>query len=110
METPRHRREFLGLTLGASAALAASPLQADDKATKDEPKKDTDSPKPPTEADARMDLVLARFGKQLDEAARKSVRAEIDLITRRAETLRKFALDNGDGPYPVFQPYRAPLA
>ena len=56
-----------------------------------------------------MDLVLARFGKQLDEAARKSVRAEIDLITRRAETLRKFALDNGDGPYPVFQPYRAPL-
>jgi hypothetical protein len=116
-ERPHHRREFLGrgLTLGVSAAaLAPVALRADDKdkdkAAKDEPKKDQDTLKSPSEADARMELVLARFGKQLDEPAREAVRREIDAITRRAESLRKFALENGDGPFPVFHPYRAPLS
>jgi hypothetical protein len=57
-----------------------------------------------------MELVLARFGKQLDEAGRKKVRGEVQAIVRRAEALRKFPLDNGDGPFPVFHPFRAPLA
>jgi hypothetical protein len=108
MDTPHHRRDFVrALTLGASAAALAAPtaLRADEK---DEPKKD--EPARMTEADARMALVLARFGKQLDEKARKSVREEIDSIVRRAEGLRKVPLDNGDGPFPVFHPYRAPLA
>ena len=61
------------------------------------------------EAEARMSYVLARFGGHLDEAARKSVRAEIDGLVGRAEALRKVPLDNGDGPFPVFRPYRAPL-
>ena len=57
-----------------------------------------------------MDMVLARHGKYLDEAARKSVRDEVESIVRRGEQLRKFALTNGDEPFPVFTPYRAPLA
>jgi multidrug efflux pump subunit AcrA (membrane-fusion protein) len=109
MDTPHHRRDFVRvLTLGASAAAlsTASALRAD--VPKIEEQKKDEAPK--TEADARMELVLARFGKQLDADARKAVRAEIDMITRRAQALRKFALENGDGPYPVFHPFRAPLA
>ena len=108
MDMPHHRRDFVkAISLAAPAALFTTPASADDP-PKDEKK--ADEPKPKTEADARMELVLARFGKQLDEAARKTVRAEVESIVRRAEALRKFELDNGDGPYPVFQPYRAPLA
>jgi hypothetical protein len=110
-----HRRDFVrSLALGAAAGAIASPaaLRADDEKAKDKEKKDDrkdEAPKPKTEADARMELVLARYGNQLDEAARKSVRAEIDGHVRRAEALRKIPLDNGDGPFPVFHPYRAPL-
>jgi hypothetical protein len=116
MDNLHHRRDFVrSLTIGASAAALGAPaaLRADEP-KKDEPKKN--EPKKPepakTEADARMELVLARFGKQkeLDADALKAVRAEIGQITRRAESLRKFALENGDGPHPVFHPYRAPLA
>jgi hypothetical protein len=34
----------------------------------------------------------------------------VESIVRRGEQLRKFALTNGDEPFPVFTPYRAPLA
>lgn len=107
-----HRRNFVRtVVLGASAASLSAPVVA----ASDDPKKGTEKAEPPksapkteTEADARMDLVLARFGKHLDANARKTVRAEVDSIVRRAEALRKFPLDNGDGPFPVFTPYRAP--
>jgi hypothetical protein len=109
-----HRREFvLSLALGTSAAALTVPAaRADDedKAKTEKAKEKGDETKPPSEADARMALVIARFGKQLDEAARKVVRAEIEQHVRRAEALRKIPLDNGDGPFPVFHPYRAPLA
>ena len=59
------------------------------------------------EVDARMQLVLARCGSKLDEAAKKSVREELVGIVERSRALKKFALDNGDGPFPVFHPYRA---
>ena len=99
-----HRRDFVrALALGASAVAlpASASLGADEGKPKDEPKT--------TEADARMALVLARFGKQLDGPARASVRDEVNSHVRRAEALRKLSLDNGDGPFPVFHPYRAPL-
>ena len=108
MDKP-HRRDFVrALAFGVpAAALTSAGARAGDP-----PKeaKNAEETKPKTEADARMELVLARFGNHLDEAARKSVRSEVELIVRRAEALRKFELDNGDGPFPVFQPYRAPLA
>lgn len=111
-----HRRSFVrGLALGASASALLVPASAraddpkPDEKGKDDDKKD-EAPKPPTEVEARIAIIEARFGKQLDDDARKSVRAEIQSIVRRAEGLRKFELDNGDGPFPVFTPYRAPLA
>jgi hypothetical protein len=107
MSIPSHRRDFVrSLVLGASAGLVAGPSspRADEPAAKD----DGPKPGPPrTEADARMDLVLARFGAQLDDDARRAVRAEVEAITRLAEGLRRFPLDNGDAPVFVFAPYHA---
>jgi hypothetical protein len=109
----QHRRDFVrSLALGASAAALAAPAARgadDEKAKEKKDEKKDEVPKPKTEADARMELVLARYGNQLDEAARKSVRSEVESHVRRAEALRKIPLDNGDGPFPVFHPYRAPL-
>ena len=103
MSHPPHRRRFLGaLALGASTAAMTTPppLQAGEP----EP-----GPPRPTEVDARMDLLVARYGKHLDDKARGTIRADVAALVRRAETLRKYKLDNGDGPFPVFTPYRAPL-
>src|SRR4051812_25445398 len=106
-----NRRDFVrSLALAAPAAAiatSAAPGADDEKEKKDEPAKgESPKEKPKTEADARMELILARYGKLLDEAARKSIRAEIEGHVRRAEALRKIPLDNGDGPFPVFHPYR----
>ena len=102
-ETELGRRAFVkGLALTAPA-VALGPARGADEP---EPAKE----KPPTEAEARMELILARFGPQLDEAARKSIRGEVESLTRRAAALRKFALENGDGPFPVFYPYRGPAS
>jgi hypothetical protein len=107
----RNRRDFVrALVVGSSAAtLAGHPARSDEKPGQDKPASPEAPPKPKSEADARMDLVLARFGKSLDDDARASVRGEVEAIVRRAEQLRRFPLDNGDGPFPVFIPFRAPL-
>ena len=105
-DTP-HRREFvLALALGGAGVAIGGPSAS---RADDEPKA-KDEPKPRTEADARMDLILARYGKYLDDDARKAVRSEVESIVHRGEQLRKFELTNGDEPFPVFTPYRAPLA
>lgn len=110
-----HRRDFVrSLVLGASAAtLAVRPASGDEKPGRDEAKPDDaerkPKPEPKTEAEARMELVLARFGERLDDDARASIGAEVGAIVHRAERLREFPLENGDGPFPVFTPYRRPL-
>ncbi len=109
MSDQQSRRHFVRtLTLGASAATLSAPgeLAAEDDVKKDEPPKTEPAP---SETDARMDLILARFGKHLDADARQKVRAAVEGIVHRAEGLRQFPLTNGDGPFPVFTPYRAPL-
>ncbi len=101
MTESTHRRDFVrGLALGGAALALPSPHAI----AQDEPAK------PKGEVDARMDLILARYGTHLDEDARKAVRREVESIVRRGEQLRKFSLTNGDEPIPVFTPYRAPLA
>jgi hypothetical protein len=102
------------------AGAAAAPALGDDP--KKEPTKPqpaarpepahVEAPPPLDEVDARMALVLARYGKhaKLDDKARATIRSEIAGIVRRGEALRKITLTNGDGPFPVFHPYRAPLA
>lgn len=107
---PPDRRDFLrALALGGSAGLtvAASPV-----ARADEPKPagvGAQADTLPTEIDARMAMILSRFGGQLDEEARRAIRDDIAAQVRRAEALRTIPLDNGTGPFPVFLPYRVPL-
>lgn len=97
-----HRRDFVrALAFGGAAGLATPPpVRADDP-----PKPEGEAP---TEADARYALVIARFGRHLDDDAKKAVRTEIEAVVKRGEALRKLSLDNGDGPFPVFVPFRAP--
>lgn len=87
------------LTLAGAAAAAAGVVPMSETAAAEA------ESKRPTEADARMDYLLARFGEHLDEAARKVVRSEVESQVRRSEQLRKLEADNGVGPFPVFRPY-----
>lgn len=109
---PLPRRDFVrGLTLGALAAVPGSGAIADEPKAKE---KEKDAPKPPeplSELDARMALIVAKYGKhkQLDAAALAAIKRDVAGVIRLGDELRKVKLSNGDGPYPVFTPYRAPL-
>lgn len=116
-----HRRDFVraiavagtGATVAATAALADDPKPQTKKeapAAEEKPKTETDPIA--AEIEARYQLVLARFGKhkQLDEKAKATIKADVASLVHRAEALRKIPVDNGVGPFPVFHPYRAPLA
>lgn len=112
--TPPHRREFVRtLVLGSSAGLAlrggSATLRADDAP---EPKPPEDESPDPTEAEinARMNLIVARYGDRLDAEARETIRREVAGIVRRGQALRAYPLDNGDGPASVWTPYREPIA
>lgn len=105
---PLDRREFLrALALGGPAGLGAAVLPT--TLVAEEPEK-SDTGNPPSEVDARVALILARFGDQLDDEARRAIRDDIATQVRRSESLRKLSLDNGTGPFPVFTPYRAPIS
>ena len=58
------------------------------------------------EADARLAVVLARFGDRLDDADRAAVRTRIVEQVAEAAELRAVPLQNGDEPDFVFAPFR----
>jgi hypothetical protein len=100
------RRSAIGaIALGSAPALLDSQARSQDPKPQ-EPPLET---KRRSEIDARMDLVIARFGDHLDEAGRDAVRREIDSMIRRAAVLRAFPLENDNAPMPVFRPFRAPV-
>ena len=106
-EDPPHRRQFPPHPRPGQPRRADRPCRLADE-PKDKP---ADPAKPPeSEVDARMALIHQRYGKRLDAESLKKVRSDVEGQVRRVELLRKFPLDNGDGPFPVFIPYRAPLA
>jgi hypothetical protein len=103
LPTPPHRRGFLrGLAAGATA------LGAHGAASAQEPQPPPADPVA-AEVEARLAIVVARHGARLDEAARETIRGRIAGQVRRASRLRQQPLDNGEGPFPVFIPYRGPL-
>ena len=103
-----HRRDFVRtLALGATAGWLARPASGQEP--KPKPKDPADQRRE-AEVEARMALLIARYGDGLDEEARKTIRRDVEATVRRGERLRKFTLENGDGPAPIFVPYRKPLA
>lgn len=107
--SPANRRDFFK---NLTAAAAAAPFVGLDKSSNAEPPKPEAPKEEPKvlEVDARMSWILQRFGAQLDDEARKTVRSEVESIVERSKQLRKLAVDNGDAPFPTFAPYRGPAA
>ncbi len=110
-----HRREFVRtLALIPAAGLLARPgrAMADDPKPAGVPSArpaDAESVRIEAEVEARMQLILARYGDQLDADARAAVRSDVLTMVQRLRTLARFALDNGDEPMPRFVPYRGPI-
>ncbi|HEU5117418.1 MAG TPA: hypothetical protein VFT74_12310 [Isosphaeraceae bacterium] len=105
-EPKPHRRDFVrALGLTGSVSLLGRDVS---RAQEQEPNKPALAPEP-TEADARMALIMARYGRHLDEEARQSVRRDVEAVIRRGNRMRAFELSNGDEPMPVFTPYRSAL-
>ncbi len=101
-----HRRDFVRtLALGATAGWLARPASGQDEKPKDPLDERFEA-----EVEARMALILARYGDRLDEPARSAIRRDVQSTVKRGERLRKFAMENGDGPAPIFVPFRKPLA
>jgi hypothetical protein len=104
-EQPSHRREFFRwVGWGSGATVLAAPAFAEQEPPA--PEKDSAT----LEADARMALVVARFGAHLDEAAKTEVRRQIQGLVRQGAELREVKLENSDAPFPIFRPFRAPLS
>jgi hypothetical protein len=107
-----HRREFVrGMALGAAGLLAAEQARrrgaAQEKAVAASEKALDPAA---AEVEARMTLILARYAERLDDEALAQVRDDVESAVRRGHRLKEIPLDNGDGPCPVFVPFRAPPA
>jgi hypothetical protein len=103
------RRHFVkSMAAGAAVGLAAGGSKGAAPA-QDKPAQD-DKPKDPIDAEVevRMALILARYGEHLDADAQKAIESDVRSMVNRARRLKAYDLDNGDGPMPVFVPYRAP--
>ena len=106
LSAPLRRRAFVVGVAGAGALGFARKTEGIDAAAAQDPAPEVKPDALDAEIDARLALVVARYGGALDEDARKAIRSEIHQHVRRGQRLRAFALDNGDGPYPVLVPYR----
>lgn len=108
-DDPSRRAFVRSLALGTSAGLL-SPSSRAATAPQDEPQ-EAEAPDPiEREIEARMAILLARHGDSLDEEARGQVRRQVAGVVRRGRSLKEYPVDNGVGPFPVFRPYRAPIA
>src|SRR4051794_2347227 len=110
--TRPHRRDFLRditATLGSTAAVGVTGagLARGDEPPASKPGAATADPSITAEVDARMALIVARFGDRIDSKARETVRGQVERHVKRGRSLRNFKLENGDGPFPVFTPFRA---
>ncbi len=97
------RRNFFG-RLAAVAAVPATVA----KAHQDPKAGDTPDPLQ-AEIDARLALLVARYGDRLDDEAHRTIRDDLRQHLRRSRRLKSFALENGDGPSCLLVPYRDPV-
>jgi hypothetical protein len=100
------RRGFVRtLALGGAAGLVARPSRAEPQDPAGEAKSELDP-----EVEARMALILARYGERLDDDAKRAIYQEVEGVVQRGRRLKDVALENADELFPVFHPYRKPLA
>jgi hypothetical protein len=104
-----HRREFVRWLAvgGASGVLVSEGESAFAAAHSQDPAEAADRTSLDAEVEARLAIVLARYGAVLDDATRLLIQADIRLHVTRARRLKSFALENGDAPFPVLIPYRS---
>ncbi len=107
MTTPSHptRRDFATLLAASSSGWALATTIGDAGAQEKPPK--AGEPQSPTAADHALQLLLSRFpDERLDEAARASLRADLERYAARSRVLASVELANGDEPAFAFAAYR----
>ncbi|HSP16955.1 MAG TPA: hypothetical protein VLV78_19570 [Thermoanaerobaculia bacterium] len=90
------RRSFARKTLVAAAAAAVMPVSA----------AEVGSVAQNPEVEARVQWIVAKYGAHLNETERADVRRIVSGGQAGVDTMRKYALDNGNGPAEPFRIYR----
>ncbi|HEX7833102.1 MAG TPA: hypothetical protein VF787_25835 [Thermoanaerobaculia bacterium] len=89
------RRDFALL----AATAAALPVLGETPAS---------TPPASPEAEARIAMILGRYGSRFDDAQRADIRRLITGAQEGLEAMRAFPLDNSVEPATLFRVYRAP--
>lgn len=101
------RREFARSAALTAVTAAALPGVAFGQAEKPElkpapaPQGPALPPAAQAEAERAMQAILAKYGDRLSDEQKADVRRLVTAQQRSVETLRAFALENGDGPATV---------
>ena len=99
------RRTFMkGSFLASGTALLSFSAIEQNASAQDEKKPDPENLQ--AEVDARMALIVARHGSKLDDAAKASIRTDVENLVKRGRTLKAVKLTNADEPAPRFRAYR----
>jgi hypothetical protein len=108
---PISRREFARRAALASAVASFAPARAVNAAapataaqTQQPPNTPRLSPEGQTEADARLQTILAQYGPRFTEDQRTDLKRLCLLAQPPLDRLRAYALENGDGPALYLKP------
>jgi hypothetical protein len=103
------RREFARDAAAAAAALLGGACaRSGTPARAPAPPSPPELPRPSRlEADARVELILSRWGDRLSEEQRTKLRRFAYDAQRELDAIRAYPLEAGDEPTPVFRVYRA---
>jgi hypothetical protein len=108
------RRAFArGAALAATAACLPNQLLANSQLVAPVPQQPADeklSAEGQAEADAKVQAIFRKYGDRLSEAQKADIRRLVTEGQKPLETMRKFALENGDQPGNVLRLYPEPVA
>jgi len=103
------RRAFArGAALAATAACLPNHLLGGTQPAVPRPQQPGDeklSPEGQAEADAKIQTIFRKYGDRLSEAQKADIRRLVTEGQKPLETMRKFALENGDQPGNVLRLY-----
>ena len=104
------RREFarrVALTTATAAALPATLLEGSREAipaTQEATKPPALTPTGQTEVDSRIQAILGRYGKRLNDAQKADIRRLATTLQPQLEKLRAYSIANDDAPATVLKP------